>query len=159
MPFYAGSHQQQRPGTGPLAALIAFHGPRNAELRNLQLTDIRDGRLFLPGTTVVLAAPVRDRLAAWLAERARRWPNTANPHLFINFYTALRTCPVSRPWVSTTLETSAQAIREDRILHEALASGGDIRRLCDLFGLTVGGAERYAHTTDQPDPDYPSPSI
>ena len=43
-----------------------------------------------------------------------------------------------------TLGVSAQAVREDRILDEALATGGDIRRLCDLFGLTVGGAERYA---------------
>jgi hypothetical protein len=36
-----------------------------------------------------------------------------------------------------------QAVCEDRILHEAMATGGDIRRLCDLFGLTLGGAERY----------------
>jgi hypothetical protein len=28
-------------------------------------------------------------------------------------------------------------------LREALATGGDIRRLCDLFGHTAGGAKRY----------------
>ena len=33
---------------------------------------------------------------------------------------------------------------------EALATDGDIRRLCALFDLSIGGAERYAHTTDQP---------
>jgi hypothetical protein len=53
--------------------------------------------------------------------------------------------------------TSAQAIREDRILHEALATEGDIRRLGDLFGLTVGGAERYAHTTGEPGSPSASP--
>jgi hypothetical protein len=31
----------------------------------------------------------------------------------------------------------------DPILVGAGATGGDIRRLSDLFGLTVGGAERY----------------
>jgi hypothetical protein len=143
------------PARATLAALIAFHGPRNAQLRDLQLTDIRDGRMFLPGhTTVVLAQPVRDRLAAWFAERARRWPNTANAHLFVNFYTAVRTCPVSRVWISSTLGFSPQKLREDRILHEALATGGDVRRLCDLFGLTVGGAERYAATVAHPDLEH-----
>jgi hypothetical protein len=44
-----------------------------------------------------------------------------------------------------------QAIREDRILHEAHASGGDIRRICDLFGLSVTAAERYTATLDHPD--------
>jgi hypothetical protein len=99
--------------------------------------------VFLSDTIVVLADPVRDRLDAWLDERGRRWPGTANPHLFINKHTAMRTCPVSVPWITTTLGISAQAIREDRILDEALACRGDVRRLGDLFGLTVGGAERY----------------
>jgi hypothetical protein len=44
-----------------------------------------------------------------------------------------------------------QAIREDRILHEAHASGGDIRRICDLFGLSVSAAERHAATLEHPD--------
>lgn len=138
------------PAQAALAALMAFHAPRNNEIRMLKLTDVRDGRLLLPDRTVVLAAPVRDRLTGWLNERSGRWPNTVNPHLFINFYTAIRTCPVSVRWVSATLGIPARTIREDRILHEALATRGDVRRLADLFGLTVQGAERYAHTTDQP---------
>lgn len=131
------------PARAALAALVAFHALRSAQLRTLQLTDIRDGRIFLPDRIVVLAEPVRKRLAAWLSERASRWPNTANPHLFINQYTAVRTGPVSGYWVSGTNRLPAQAIREDRILHESLATGGDVRRLTDLFGLSVGGAERY----------------
>jgi hypothetical protein len=105
---------------------------------------VRDGRLHLDGRVIPLAGPVRERLAAWLDERACRWPATVNPHLFINWYTAVRETPVSSPWISHTLGTSPQAVREDRILDESLATGGDVRRLCDLFGLTVGGAERYA---------------
>jgi hypothetical protein len=34
-------------------------------------------------------------------------------------------------------------------LHEALATGGDVR-ICDLFGLSVSGAERYAATVGHP---------
>jgi hypothetical protein len=39
---------------------------------------------------------------------------------------------------------------EDRILDEPIASEGDIRRLCDLFGLTIAGAKRYAATLGHP---------
>jgi len=30
------------------------------------------------------------------------------------------------------------------------ATGGDIRALCDLFGLSVAGAHRYTATVDHP---------
>ncbi len=43
-------------------------------------------------------------------------------------------------------------MREDRILHEARATGGDVRRICDLFGLTVEGALRYLPEPDLDDP-------
>jgi hypothetical protein len=43
-----------------------------------------------------------------------------------------------------------RVIREDRILDEAHASAGDLRRLCDLFGLSVKAASRYTATLDHP---------
>lgn len=45
----------------------------------------------------------------------------------------------------------ARALREDRILHEIHATGGDVRRNCDLFGLSVEGATRYLKTVEHPD--------
>lgn len=139
------------PARALIAALIVFHALRNGQLRALLLTDVHDGRLHLPARTVLIAPPVRDRLAAWLDHRAQRWPATANPHLLINAKTAVRTAPVSHHWINQTLGlTTAQAIREDRILHEATVTGGDIRRLCDLFGLSVKAAERYTNTLDHP---------
>ena len=137
-----------QPARAALAALVACHALRSGQLASLELTDVRDGRLHLDGRVIPLAGPVRERVAARLDERARRWPATVNPHLFINWYTAVRETPVSSPWISHTLGTSPQAIREDHILDEALATGGDIRRLCDLFGLTVGGAERYTRPAE-----------
>lgn len=132
-----------------LGALVAFHALTVADLRHLLLTDITDGRLHLSGRTIVLAAPVRVRLAAYLDLRAERWPTTVNPHLFINRLTATHTGVTSNVWATRILGVSAQALREDRILDELLAIG-DLRRLCDLFGLSIGGAERYRAALDAP---------
>ncbi|MEV0006473.1 hypothetical protein AB0H28_29925 [Micromonospora sp. NPDC050980] len=133
-----------------LAALIAFHALRPHQVVAIQLHEIRDGRLHLPDRTIPLATPVRQRLAAWLDERQRRWPNTANPHLFLNHYNATRTAPASTNWITKTIGVSAQALRMDRILHEAITTAGDVRRLTDMFGVSVPTAERYAFTGIEP---------
>lgn len=44
----------------------------------------------------------------------------------------------------------AQRIREDRILHEAIATHGDVCRLCDLFGISVATAQRYVDVIAKP---------
>ena len=54
-------------------------------------------------SAVVRAADVVVAGNAWLAERARRWPNTINPHLFITARTAVRTTPVCSAWISDQL--------------------------------------------------------
>ncbi|GAB2765604.1 hypothetical protein GCM10027090_39700 [Sinomonas soli] len=132
-------------------ALVAFHALTGRQLRHLQLTDIRDGALVLADRDVPLAAPVRTRLAAWLDHRSRTWPGSANPHLLINRRTAPRLVPVGPqyPWTGITL--APRALREDRILHEIHATGGDIRLVCDLFGLSVEAATRYLDTVAHPD--------
>lgn len=138
------------PARAALAALLAFHAPRSRELRALLLTDVRDGRLHLPNRTVLLAAPAHARLRRWLDERARRWPNTSNPHLFISQHTAVRTTPITNVWINSTLGMPATQIRDDRILNEAIATRGDARRLSDLFGLDIASTARYtqAHNDD-----------
>jgi integrase len=142
--------ESQDPARAALTALLVFHGLRARQLCGLRLGDLRDGRLHLDGRTVLLAAPVRQRLAAWLDYRNTRWPNTANPHLFVHYRTATQTRPVGLHWLHLKLGSSVRAIREDRILDEAHASAGDLRRLCDLFGLSVKAAERYTATLDHP---------
>ncbi|MEU5961975.1 hypothetical protein ABZ777_12300 [Micromonospora parva] len=101
-------------------------------------------RSLAAACAMALAAPVRQRLTAWLDERQRRWPNTANPHLFLNHYNATRTILASTHWITKTIGLSAQALRMDRIVHEAITSPGDVRRLTDMFGVSVPTAERYA---------------
>ena len=134
------------PAGAALVALLAFHGPRLSHLRSMQLTDVRDGLLYVDGRTIVLAAPVRERLRAWLDERARRWPHTLTPHLFINKHTALRSTPISKVWINDILKLPAKDIRDDRILNEAIASNGDVRRLEALFGISTMAALRYTQS-------------
>lgn len=43
---------------------------------------------------------------------------------------------------------SAQPIRRDRILDEAHATGGDVRQVRDLLGLSIAGAFRYTASVD-----------
>ncbi|WP_188197586.1 hypothetical protein [Nonomuraea sp. SYSU D8015] len=62
--------------------------------------------------------------------------------MFINADTAVVISPVSAFWINATLGISAQALREDRILDEAAATG-DVLRICDLFDVTVETALRY----------------
>jgi integrase len=138
------------PTCAALAALLAFHAIRIWQLLQLQLTDLHDGRLHLPDRVVPLAEPVRTRLSAYLDYRRHRWPNTANPHLFIHYRNATTITPSTPYWVRKRLGMTAQAIRQDRILDEAHATGGDVRQLCDLFGLSVAGAYRYTSSVDHP---------
>jgi hypothetical protein len=139
------------PAIALAVALVAFHALTANQLRVLMLTDIADRRLNLDGRSIPLADPVRIRLAAWLDQRARTWPNSINPHLFISRRSAPRLTPVGPqfPWTSTSLKP--QALREDRIVQEIHATGGDVRRICDLFGLSIDAAMRYAATLDHPD--------
>ena len=141
------------PARAAIIALAAFCALRAGQLQTLLLTEVRDGRVHLRDRTVPLAAPARVRVAAWLDYRARHWPRTANPHLFVSMRSALGLNPVGDRWLylKTGIPGGVQALREDRILHEAHASGGDIRLLCDLFGLSVTAASRYTATIDHPD--------
>lgn len=138
------------PAVALSVALVAFHALTVKQVRELQLIDISDSRLNLGSRDIPLAAPARTRLAAWLDYRNQTWPASANPHLLINRRTAPRLVAVGRafPWKDTAFRP--QALREDRILHEIRATGGDVRRLCDLFGLSVEGATRYLKTVEHP---------
>lgn len=82
-----------------------------------------------------------------------RWPNTLNDHLFLHYRTACRPdAAVGQRWIwlITGKGLSGTAIREDRILNEAHATDGDVRRLVDLFGLSVQASTRYTATVDSP---------
>lgn len=140
------------PARAVVAALVAFHGLRTGQLAGLKLSDLRDGHLYIDGRVIPLAAPVRQRIATYLDLRAERWPHTENAHLFIHFRTAARLDPVGIRWLKLTLDVpgSVRALRQDRILDEAVATDGDTRRLCDLFGIGINAASRYTDAIGHP---------
>ncbi|WP_197289746.1 hypothetical protein [Saccharothrix sp. NRRL B-16348] len=139
------------PTAAALAALTAFHGLRPAELRTLQLNDFRDSRLYLTDRTVPLAPLVLQRLADYLDHRYRRWPNSLNPHLFVNYKSACTVDPVHTNWPRKRLGTAPTAIRRDRIVDEVISTGGDLRRVCDFFGVTMATAVHYGTVLEHPD--------
>jgi hypothetical protein len=53
-------------------------------------------------------------------------------------------------FLTLALPGGVQALRSDRILHEAIATDGDPRRLCDLFGLSIQCAGRYTDAVSEP---------
>jgi hypothetical protein len=71
----------------------------------------------------------------------------------VTYHTARRTDQASKRWIWLTIGPglSAAAVREDRILDEARATEGDVRRLADLFGLSIQAGTRYTATVDHPD--------
>ena len=74
------------------------------------------------------------------------------PALLINTQTALGTAPVSRTWGDAALRGHAatiEALRVDRQLEEALATGADPLHLASTFGLDPGTAVRYASSARQ----------
>jgi len=144
--------------TALAVAVVAFHALASRQVRAIKLTDIVDGRLTVEGRVIPLAAPVLPRLSAWLDHRARTWPATLNPHLFVNRRTAPRLTQVGRPFPWKEVSFTPQGLREDRILDEVRATGGDIRRICELFGLSVEAALRYTDTTfDRTEPADDNP--
>ena len=56
-----------------------------------------------------------------------------------------------QPTLSSSTGPAHGAGVEDRILHEIHATGGDIHRICDRFGLTIDTALHYAITLGHPD--------
>ncbi len=139
------------PTTAALTALLAFHAVRPWQLRAMLLTDLHDGRLHIGEQVIVLAEPAMQRLAGYLDYRARTWPTTINPHLFIHRRSWMHDRPVTPWWLHHQLGMSGQLIRQDRILDEAHATSGDLRMLCELFDLSATGAMRYTATVNSPD--------
>lgn len=120
--------------------------------RDALVTSFQSGKLQVGGQQILLAGPVRDRLSAYLEYRSSSWPGTANPHLFVNVRSHSHTRPVHKNWAGGPLGMSGQRIRLDRIFDESISTGGDLRVLAEMFGLSVTSAARYASAIDRVTP-------
>jgi hypothetical protein len=142
------------PAARLIVALAGVHAARSSAICVLLLADADpgSGRLLLGGRARPLDDLTALLLRTWLETRRARWPGTANAHLLINAQTALGTGPASRTWVNSALRGHAatiEALRADRQLEEALATGADPLHLAATFGLDPGTAVRYASSARQ----------
>lgn len=137
-----------------MVALVAIYALLPGQLVHLQRTDLdrSKGRLRLrrPGRIdhVVYLDSLTLRLATtWELQRHRRWPDSSNPHLFVNRNTAVDDTgpPVSVSMVQQLFQRlglPAGRLRVDRIVDEARHSADPVR-LMELFGLSNLSATGY----------------
>jgi integrase len=144
---------------GPMAqltvALVAIHGLSPLELLRLRLDDVdlAHGRVTVRRDTsrhtVYLDELTHTLIVAWLRERHRRWPVTANPHLFVSQQSAVMTSgpPASRLAIRLVfwrLGLSSSTLRQDRILDEARQTADPVH-LMRVYGIAVKTAMRYVY--------------
>uniref|UniRef100_A0AAU3IBP0 DUF433 domain-containing protein n=1 Tax=Streptomyces sp. NBC_01393 TaxID=2903851 RepID=A0AAU3IBP0_9ACTN len=124
------------------------HATRSGAIRRLQLDDldISNRKLVIDGRVRPLDALTLHVAREWLDHRRCRRPDTANPHLLINKFTALGASPVSAVSLTTPLRgqtATLEQLRVDRQLEETLVHGPDPLHLAEVFGLDAKTAIRY----------------
>ena len=144
---------------GPMAqltvALVAIHGLGKREVPRLLLADLDlpGGRLLVRRSlalhTVYLDDLTRALAIAWLRERHRRWPATANPHLLVSQQTAaMDTLPPVSSMVMNEifrpLGLAPSRLRQDRILDEARHTADPVH-LMRVFGISDTTAMKYVY--------------
>jgi hypothetical protein len=144
---------------GPMAqlavALVAIHGLGKREASRLLLADLDlpGGRLLVRRSlalhTVYLDELTRALAVAWLRERHRRWPATANPHLLISQQTAaMDTLPPVSSMAMTEifrpLGLTPAGLRQDRILDEARHTADPVH-LMRVFGISDTTAMKHVY--------------
>jgi hypothetical protein len=148
------THAATTPCARLTLALAAVHAARPEAIRNLRLdgVDLGNRRITIATVARPLDELTHQLLLDWLADRRRRWPNTANPHLIINKQTASTTRPVSDNALTAPFRRRAatlEALRVDRQLDEALTYGPDPLHLAVVFGLDETTAIRYSTAAQQ----------
>jgi hypothetical protein len=137
------------PALRAVVALAGVHALLPGQIRQL-----RTGQVDLPGRRLDpggLDRPLDEFTAAairgYLDFRATRWPATASPYLLVTRKTAHTGEPVSRFWMDRLfrrLPVTAEQLRADRIVEEALAGRADPLHLAAVFGFGPQTGLRYA---------------
>jgi hypothetical protein len=134
--------------------LAAVHALSRADIAQLRLDDLdlHARTIVMHGKPRPLDTLTQDHLLAWLRERRRRWPNTANRHLLISTQSALGHDPVSTGYFRA-LPIAVSQLRADRLLAQARDTDGDALSLMHLFGLSKDAAVEYCAELDhEPSP-------
>jgi hypothetical protein len=132
-----------------VVALAAVHAAHTSTIRRLLVddVDVPNRRIVLDGVTQPLGSLTHRLLREWMHYRRDTWPHTRNRHLILSRSSAHGVDPVGRTYVTDQLlppGITIERIRTDRILHEAVTSGGDPLHLALVFNLAHTTAGHYA---------------
>ncbi len=126
-----------------------MHALLPGQIRHLRLdqVDLASRRLDPGGLNRPLDEFTASTIRGYLGFRNHRWPATASRYLLVTRKTAHTGEPVSRYWMSSLfrgLPVTAEQLRDDRIVEEALAGRADPLRLAAVFGFGPRTGLRYA---------------
>ena len=145
----AAAAAKDNPALRVAVALAGVHALLPAQIRHLRLdqVDLPGRRLDPGGLDRPLDEVTATAITSYLGFRNQRWPATTNPYLLITRKTAHTGEPVSRYWMDTlfrSLPVTAEQLRNDRIIEEALAGRADPLHLAAVFGFGPRTGLRYA---------------
>jgi hypothetical protein len=132
-----------------IVSLAAVHAAHASTIRHLLVDDVDlpNRRIVLDGVTQPLGSLTHRLLCEWMHHRRDTWPHTRNRHLILSRSSAHGVDPVGRTYLTDQLlppGITIERIRTDRILHEAVTSGGDPLHLALVFNLAHTTAGHYA---------------
>ena len=124
-----------------IVALAAVHAARSGAIRHLTLDDpgLPSRRITIAGHPQRLGELTYQILRSRFGHRRTTWPRTPSRHVLISGKTAPGTEPVTSSYLNWQLRRhgiSAERIRRDRVLHEALTAGPDPLHLALIFNLS-----------------------
>lgn len=127
--------------------LVGVHAIPAHRLRHLTVgdVDLGRGRLRINGRRRRLDAVTLAALRGWLLERRRRWPATANPHLFLAPTSHYGHAPVAAGYFKAVLQRyqiGSRQLRRSRLHAEAEATMDPVR-LARFYDVDATSALAY----------------
>ena len=137
------------PALRVVVALAGVHALLPGQIRHLRLdqADLPGRRLDPGGLDRPLDEFTAAAIRGYLGFRNKRWPATSSPYLLVTRKTAHTGEPVSRFWMNRLfrgLPITAEQLRDDRIVEEALSGRTDPLHLAAVFGFGPRTGLRYA---------------
>ena len=137
------------PGRGGVRDFAGVHALRPDQMRRLRLdqVDLAGRRLDPGGLDHPLDEFTVSAIRSYLGFRNQRWPATTSPYFLVTRKTAHTGEPASRFWMNRLfrgLPVTAEQLRDDRIIEEALAGRPDPLHLAAVFGFGPRTGLRYA---------------
>jgi hypothetical protein len=160
----AAAAAKDNPALRVVMALAAVHALLPGQIRSLRLdqADLAGRRLEPGGLDRPLDDFTASAIRGYLDFRNQRWPATTSPYLLVTRKTAHTGQPVSEFWLTRLfrgLPVTAEQLRDDRIVEEAIAGRADPLHLAAVFGIGPRTGLRYAQaaraTTQRTDAQGP----